>query len=214
MEFNSHYVKETKLNDENKFLLDFANEEETKSVVFSLEKDYFITSLNANIKLDENKKVLENAVKTSDAWDNIFLKLSKISNDLATKGATYQNDIKTVLFEIRQFGLEFQTENLDLILDNNIIDMSFKYRYYDVDEYKFKEGKIYNPYKHFREIGMSFKTSRNGYEKILKAKLNLENNKIIYTLDFDRKLFDFDSFYISKNQFFILDPLTHFITTL
>ena len=56
MEFNSLYVKETKLNDENKFLLDFANEEEIKSVVFSPEKDYFITSLTANIKLDENKK--------------------------------------------------------------------------------------------------------------------------------------------------------------
>ena len=96
-----------------------------------------------------------------------------------------------------------------MILDDNIIDItSFKYRYHDVNEYKFKEGKIYNPYKHFREIGMSFKTSRNGYEKIFKAKLDLKNDKIIYTMDFDRKLFDFDSFYISKNQFFILDPTT------
>ena len=35
MEFNSIYVKESKLSDENKFILDFAaNEEEVKRVVF------------------------------------------------------------------------------------------------------------------------------------------------------------------------------------
>ena len=208
MEFNSIYVKETTLNEENKFTLNFSSENEVKDVIFHPDLNYFITTLDANIKLDENKAALKSAVKNSDVWDDI-LKLSKLSNELATKGADYQNDIKTILLKIQEFGLVFQTENFDLILDNNIIDVtSFKYQYYDVDEDKFKEGKIYNPYKHFREIGMSFKTSRNSSDnKVIKAKLNLKNNQITYTMNFDRKLFDFDTFYIAKNQFFVFDQV-------
>ena len=58
MDFASLYVKEAKLNEDNKFTLDFADEEEIKKVVFSPDKDYYITTLNANIKLEEDKKAL------------------------------------------------------------------------------------------------------------------------------------------------------------
>ena len=64
MEFNSLYVKETKLNTENKFTLDFVeNEEEIKRVVFRPNKDYYITTLNANIKLNEDKNALKSRVR-------------------------------------------------------------------------------------------------------------------------------------------------------
>ena len=64
MEFNSLYVKETKLNSENKFILDFTeNEEEIKRVVFRPNKDYYITTLNANIKLNEDKNALKSRVR-------------------------------------------------------------------------------------------------------------------------------------------------------
>ena len=206
MEFNSLYVKETKLNDENKFILDFAaDEEETKRVVFRPNKDYYITTLDANIKLDEDKKALANKPRQSDARDDI-LKLSKLSNELATKGAAYQNDIQIVLFKISKPSVAPQTENLQLILNDKIIDaMSFKYRYYDVEKYKSKEAKIYNPYKHFREAGLSFK---NNYDKIYKAKLSFKNDKILQSLDFERSLFNFDTFYVTENKFFIFDPFT------
>ena len=141
MEFNSLYVNETTLNEENKFTLNFSSENEVKDVIFHPDLNYFITTLDTNIKLDENKAALQNAIKSCDVSDDI-LKLSKLSNELATKGADYQNDIKTVLLKIQEDGLVFQTENFDLILDKNIIDItSFKYQYYDLDEYKFKEGK-------------------------------------------------------------------------
>ena len=80
MEFGSLYIKETALNAENKFVLDFAEEEEIKRVLFSPLKDYYITTINANIVLEEDKKALQQNVKQSDAWDNI-LKLSKLSNE-------------------------------------------------------------------------------------------------------------------------------------
>ena len=157
MKFGSLYIKETALNAENKFVLDFAEEEEIKRVLFSPLKDYCITTLNANIVLEEDKKALQQNVKQSDAWDDI-LKLSKLSNELNKKSADFQNDIKSVLFKINTTSFIPQAETLGIILTDEIIDtMSYKYRYYDVDEYKFKEGKIYNPYKHLRDSGISFK---------------------------------------------------------
>ena len=83
--------------------------------------------------------------------------------------------------------------------------MSYKYRYYDVQEYKFKEGKIYDPYKHLRDNGISFMVTRNNTRKIYTAKLDFKKDKIIQSLYFDRKTFDFDTFYQAKNQFFIYD---------
>ena len=204
MEFNSLHVKESKLNQENKFTFDFvANEEEIKRVIFTPSKDYYITTLNANIKLDEDKEALKKRVKQSDAWDSI-LKLSKLSNKLAKKGASYQNDIKAVLFKVSKVGLAPQSEKLDIILNDEIIDaMSYNYRYYDVEEYKFKEGKIYDPYRHFRGLGLSFK--QNNYEKIFRVKLSLKNDEIAQSLYLDRNLFDFDTFYLAQNQFFVLE---------
>ena len=123
---------------------------------------------------------------------------------MAKKGADYQNDIQSVLFKINEIGLANRSEKLGVILSDEIIDAtSYKYRYYDLDEYKFKEGKIYDPYKHFRELGISFKT--NNYDKIYRAKLSLKNNKIYQSLNFDRKLFNLDSFYLAQNQFFVLE---------
>ena len=122
MEFNSLYVKETKLNSENKFILDFTeNEEEIKRIVFRPNKDYYITTLNANIKLNEDKNARKNWVRQSNAWDN-FLKLSKLSNELAKKGADYQNDIQSVLFKISEIGLANWLEKLAVILSDEIID--------------------------------------------------------------------------------------------
>ena len=205
MDFASLYVKEAKLNEDNKFTLDFADEDEIKKVVFSPDKDYYITTLNANIKLEEDKKALIQNLKLSDAWDNI-LKLSNLSNELNTKGADFQNDIKSVLFKINDSGFIPQTETLNIILTNEIIDaMSYKYRYYDVQEYKFKEGKIYDPYKHLRDDRISFMVTRNNTRKIYTAKLDFKKDKIIQSLYFDRKTFDFDTFYQAKNQFFIYD---------
>ena len=204
MEFNSIYVKESKLSDENKFILDFAaNEEEVKRVVFKPSHDHYITTLDANIVFEEDKEALNANLKASDQWDDI-LKLSKLSNELAKKGAAYQNDIDSVLFKTNEPGLASQTEKLSVILTDELIDaMSFKYRYYDVEEYRFKEGKIYDPYKHFRDLGISFKVTANNYDKIYKAKLSFKNNKILQSLTFDRKLFNFDAFYLAQNQFFV-----------
>ena len=102
-------------------------------------------------------------------------------------------------FKISKIGLANQSEKLGVILSDEIIDAtSYKYRNYDDDE-----GRIYDPYKHFRELGISFKT--NNYDNIYRAKLSLKYHKIYQSLNFHRKLFNFDSFYLTQNQFFVLE---------
>lgn len=47
-------LKEVRLDDKNKFVLDFSNEEIIKEVNFLPEKDYHITSLNCGLTLKEH----------------------------------------------------------------------------------------------------------------------------------------------------------------
>ena len=45
------YYNEITFNNDNKFILDFSNEEFVQKIKFFKRKDYFITSLNCNLKL-------------------------------------------------------------------------------------------------------------------------------------------------------------------
>ena len=62
------YYNEMTFNDNNKFILGFSNEEFVQKIKFFKRKDYFITSLNCNLKLktitkEDKKKKLKNYQK-------------------------------------------------------------------------------------------------------------------------------------------------------
>ena len=62
------YYNEIAFNNDNKFILDFSNEEFVQKIKFFKRKDYFITSLNCNLKLktitkEDKKKKLKNYQK-------------------------------------------------------------------------------------------------------------------------------------------------------
>ena len=62
------YYNEKTFNNDNKFILDFSNEEFVQKIKFFKRKDYFITSLNCNLKLktitrEDKKKKLKNYQK-------------------------------------------------------------------------------------------------------------------------------------------------------
>ena len=63
------YYNEITFNNDNKFILDFSNEKFVQKIKFFKRKDYFITSLNCNLKLkaitkeDKKKKKLKNYQK-------------------------------------------------------------------------------------------------------------------------------------------------------
>ena len=61
------FIYFTEINDNDKFTLDFSNEEFIQEVNFSTKNDYFITSLNCNLivkeNIDKKKKLIEDLLK-------------------------------------------------------------------------------------------------------------------------------------------------------
>ena len=84
------YFKEIILNDNNKFTLDFSDEEFVQEIHFLTNRDYYVTSLNCNLILKEyindEKRLVE--------------ELSKKRRLLIEKGPAYQNDIGYLISEI------------------------------------------------------------------------------------------------------------------
>ena len=77
------YFREIPLKDNNKFTLDFSDEEFVQKINFNKKKDYYIASLDCNLILKEDIKKEE----------KIIDELSQKSRLLLEKGAAYQNDI-------------------------------------------------------------------------------------------------------------------------
>ena len=82
-------LKEAFLNDGNKFTLDFSDEEIVHEALFSPKKDYYVTSMNCDLKL------IRDLNAHRDILDNIK-ELSDKSPLLLEKGPTYQNDTKNM----------------------------------------------------------------------------------------------------------------------
>ena len=84
------YFNEIKLDENNKFTLDFLNEEFTQEVSFSTKNDYSITSLNSNLIVKEN----------IDKKKEINWRFIEKSWLLLEKAPTYQNDIDQIEYGI------------------------------------------------------------------------------------------------------------------
>ena len=78
------YFREVPFNDNNKFVLDFSDEEFVQRVYFSKKTDYYIASLDCNL-------ILKEYIKKDK--EKIIEKLSARSRLLLQKSAAYQNDI-------------------------------------------------------------------------------------------------------------------------
>ena len=81
------YFKEIVLDKNNKFTVDFSQTDQIYKVHFSPKTDYFITSMNCNLDIQEDIK--------NSVFDEIK-ELSEKSRLLLQKGPAYQNDIKRV----------------------------------------------------------------------------------------------------------------------
>ena len=79
------YCKESILNDDNKFVLDFSDEEFVQEVNFLNNLNYYITSLNCNLIL----KNIVNDHKDNKDRKKLIEELSQKSRLLLKKGAAY-----------------------------------------------------------------------------------------------------------------------------
>ena len=157
------YFREIPLKDNNKFTLDFSDEEFVQKINFNKKKDYYIASLNCNLILKEDiKKDKEKMIE----------ELSEKSRLLLEKGAAYQNDIGWLTSYIADyynfpgFGVTYNFITYPKIID----EYSYKYKFYDTKMKKITDCKIYSPFSHFKGNGFEFKRLI-GPKKMIQSRL-------------------------------------------
>ena len=168
------YQNEAKLDYNNKFTIDFIDNDYVNYIKFFQKNQYYISSLNCNIT-KANKKITSFKGSQSDVD-----KLSEKSRKLLDKGAASKNDITYMTsFLTPNFNLpDLAPQIYKLVLNPEIINNnSFNYQFYDVRDKRLKFAKIYSPFSHFKN-GFLFK-GENDPNK---------NNKVLIRLIDDSKI--------------------------
>ena len=126
------YCKESILNDDNKFVLDFSDEEFVHEVNFLNNIDYYITSLSCNLIL----KNIVNDHKDNKDRKKLIEELSQKSRLLLKKGAAYQNDIGWMTSAIAEYFnfLGFGATYNFILYPKTIDENSYKYKFYNAVE--------------------------------------------------------------------------------
>ena len=139
------YCKESILNDDNEFVLDFSDEEFVHEVNFLNNLNYYITSVNDHKDNKDRKKLIE--------------ELSQKSRLLLEKGAAYQNDIGWMTsaiaeyFNFSGFGVTYNFILYPKTIDEN----SYKYKFYDTIEKKLGIVKFIHHFHIIKEMDLNLK---------------------------------------------------------
>ena len=212
------YQNEAKFDFNNKFTIEFIDNNVDLFVNFSTERQYYIGSLNCNIVKDNKTKT------TFESSEENVKKLSEISRDLLSKGAAVKNDIVYVKAELlERYNLPLiAPQNYKLVQDSKTInDNCYSYQFYDVEDKRVKFAKIYSPFTHFKK-GLIFKGEKNPNKENQITIQLINNSEIKFSFyqkinnryiveknlyrDYNVKIYKspFDS------QFYISNPANHF----
>ena len=191
------YFKEIVLDKNNKFTLDIFQTNQIYEVHFSPKKDYFITSMNCNLDIQEDIK--------NSVFDEIKELLEK-SRLLLEKGPVYQNDIKRVYMWLGVPGRAHEKIYFYFVLSAaNINIYSWHYKFYDVEEKKIRDCRIYSPYEHFLKRGFIFKNDTFTSASLYSVGVNEYMDQVTTNFMYKRYLFDFDNSYRERSLFFVFD---------
>ena len=162
------YQNEAKLDFNNKFTINFIDNDYVNYIKFFQKNQYYVSSLNCNITKANKKKV------TFKGSQSLVDELSKISRDLLDKGAASKNDITYMTsFLTPNFNLpDLAPQKYKLELNpEDINNNSFNYQFYDVNDKRLKFAKIYSPFSHLKN-GFVFKGEKDPNK----------NNKVLISL--------------------------------
>ena len=124
------------------FKVTFSDGDNLDGVIFKKEKDYFITSLTANVKINKNLKDLKDYKKIEE--------ISKRSNTIIEKGITHL--YKDILLEINLNDID------DLLPNKTKRRLSVKsLEFFDEETKKKKTVSIYSQYEELKIFGLRFK---------------------------------------------------------
>ena len=137
------YFKEIPAEENSKFTLDFSQTDQIYKVHFSPQKNYYLTSMNCDLDLQEN-------IKNDGVLDEIK-KLSEKSRLLLEKGPAYQNDIKKITLVVGFAGTIIGKIPFDFQLTTERINQySWSYKFYDSEKYKVRDCKTYSLHDHLQ----------------------------------------------------------------
>ena len=139
------YFRETHLDENNKFTLDFSDHEFVQEIEFLSKNKYYITSLNCKLKL--KKYIYE---------DEKFKKLSAKSKVLLEKGAQYLCNIDYLMLTSEWYIKDSNDTYRFKLYPKIIGKYSYKYKFWDTIEKTIRDGQIYLPYSHFLGKGFNF----------------------------------------------------------
>ena len=162
------YQNEVTLKENNKFSLDFLDNQIVNLISFSTNAQYYISSLDCNITKANKKKV------TFSGDRDLVTNLSKTSRELLDKGVSSKNDISFVTSILTDnYDLpQIATQRYKIELDAKVInDNCYKYQFYDAIDKRIKFAKIYSPFSHLKS-GIVFKGENDV----------VTNNKVIFQL--------------------------------
>ena len=162
------YQNEATLKENNKFSIDFVDNEIVNFISFSTNNQYYISSLDCNITKANKKKITHSGTKA------LVDDLSKASREVLDKGAAFKNDISQVTsFLTPNFNLpHLAPQNYKLVLDPKVInDNCYSYQFYDTTVKRMKYAKIYSSFSHLKN-GLIFKGESN----------HTKNEKVLFQL--------------------------------
>ena len=156
------------------FTVNFSDGDNLNGVIFKKKKDYFITSLTANVEIDKDLTNLKDYKKIKE--------ISEKSNEIIKKGIDHLNN--DVILEIKLKDVD------DLLPDKTKRKLSAKsLEYFDEKAKKNKTVLIYSQYEELKLFGLKFKKENGIIDKytirvIEDKKNNLFLQKKIF---FDKK---------------------------
>ena len=175
MELASIYLDETKLDQNNKFTINFLTTESDFNVFFNKNTVCYVTNLDLNIILDD---------ETTPTYHQKVKELSKLSNELIAKSFINRkfNTVNLLNYHASNFNLPHK-----LYLNKGMVDIfSFKYEFLDTTENKIKKCKIYDQYQHLK-AGMDFENNDTSTYHI-----NLTDNKLIKKVEHNNEKWQLD----------------------
>ena len=147
------------------FKVTFSDGDNLDGVIFKKEKDYFITSLTANVKINKNLKDLKDYKKIEE--------ISKRSNTIIEKGITHL--YKDILLEINLNDID------DLLPNKTKRRLSVKsLEFFDEETKKKKTVSIDSQYEELKIFGLRFKKENGIIYKYTIDLIEDEKNNLFF----------------------------------
>ena len=156
------------LDHNNKFTINFIDNDIVNFIKFYSKNQYYISSLNCNITKANKKNILVSGNRS------LVSSLSTQSRELIDKGPLLKNDIDYITATLtNNFDLkDIAPQKYNIVLDANVIsENSYRYQFYDENDKRLKFARIYSPFLHLKN-GMRFQGEND----------SVKNNFVIFKL--------------------------------